>query len=141
MGLWKVHQSYLLINWVRELLIHIIYESHEQPTLNPAFSNPIFIDLENSPVWKKKERGTEPSCSTTTSYKLSYPPHRLTEARLASLEKVHKLWRSKWGTVSCRPTPYVYMYICICIYTHIESSSWWLLELAYELKALTVSSY
>src|SRR2546421_11864116 len=69
----KVHQSYLIINWVRELLIHIVYESHEQPTLNPVFSNPTFIDLENSSVWKKKERGMEPSCYTTTSYKLSYP--------------------------------------------------------------------
>ena len=79
--------------------------------VEPCFSNPTFIDLENSPVWKKKERGMEPSCYTTTSYKLSYPPHRLTEARLASLEKVHKLWRSKWGILSWVITPY--MYVCI----------------------------
>ena len=43
----KVHQSYLIINWVRELPLHIA-------DVEPCFSNPTFIDLEILLCGKRK---------------------------------------------------------------------------------------
>src|ERR1700722_12721592 len=72
------------------------YENHEHSTLNPCFRKQTFFYLRISSVLKKKERGKESYCNTTTSYKLSYIPYQLTKARLPSLGKVGKVERSKW---------------------------------------------
>ena len=99
----KVDQSYLIINWVLQLLII------SSMRIRVIISVDSLLITEFSHSSKFLLCGKEREGRNLAAIQLQaisyHIPH--TEARLASLEKVHKVWRSKWGLLSYGKTSMV----------------------------------